>query len=423
MGKDSKEEINDRELHTILKFSALINSSLNIEDVLNSAMKWAEEFINAEASTIYELDKETNEIFIRIARGEKKDPVKRIRLKLGEGIAGNVVLSGEPIVVNDVCKEERFSDKYDKLTGFKTSSLICVPLMLRDISIGAIQVLNKKQQKPFTEEDLELLTAMAQQIVVAMENAKLFGRLEEKFELTEKELKTTQNRLIRSERLAAIGHLVNGVAHEIRNPIMTIGGFTNRIKDSVDEDSKLRKYTDIILSETARLERLVQQVREFSEVQSATLIPDSIPSVIETAIKTFSPLADTLNVNILTSIEDQLPQINIDSSQLVIALSNLIENALESMHEGGKISIEVKQIDNNLLISLKDTGSGIDPQELDSVYDPFFTSKTSGAGLGLTMVHQIINNHNGEIKINSQPSAGTIVEIRLPVNLNNNKEH
>ncbi|MFC1891955.1 ATP-binding protein [Thermodesulfobacteriota bacterium] len=423
MGKDSKEEINDRELHTILKFSALINSSLNIEDVLNSAMKWAEEFINAEASTIYELDKETNEIFIRIARGEKKAPVKRIRLKLGEGIAGNVVLNGEPIVVHDVCKDKRFSDKYDRLTGFKTSSLICVPLTLRGISIGAIQVLNKKQQKPFTEEDLELLTAMAQQIVVAMENAKLFGRLEEKFELTEKELKTTQNRLIRSERLAAIGHLVNGVAHEIRNPIMTIGGFTNRIKDSIDEDSKLRKYTDIILSETARLERLVQQVREFSEVQSATLSPDSIPSVIETAIKTFSPLAETLNVNILTSIEDQLPLMNIDSSQLVIALSNLIENALEAMHEGGKINIEVKQIDNNLLISLKDTGSGIDPQELDSVYDPFFTSKTSGAGLGLTMVHQIINNHNGEIKIESQPSAGTIVEIRLPVNLNNNKEH
>ena len=106
-----------------------------------------------------------------------------------------------------------------------------------------------------------------------------------------------------------------------------------------------------------------------------------------------------------------------------IALSNLIENALESIREGGEIRIEVKQVDEKLLISLNDTGSGIDPGELDSVYDPFFTSKTSGAGLGLTMVHQIITNHHGEIKINSQPSVGTIVEIRLPVNLNYSKEH
>ena len=423
MEKDCKEEIYDRELHTILKFSALINSSLNIEDVLNSAMKWAEEFINAEASTIYELDEEANEIFIRFARGEKKDPVKRIRLKLGEGIAGSVVLNGEPIVVHDVCKDKRFSDKYDKLTGFKTRSLICIPLMLRDRSIGAIQVLNKKQQQPFIEEDLELLTAMAQQIVVAMENAKLFGRLEEKFELTEQELKTTQDKLIRSERLAAVGHLVNGVAHEIRNPIMMIGGFTNRIKGSIDKDSKLKKYTDIILSETARLERLVQQVHEFSEVQSALLGPGSILPVIESAIKTFSPLAESLNVNILTKTEETLPLINIDSPQLIIALSNLIENALESIGERGEISIETKQVNESVLISLNDTGSGIDPVELDSVYDPFFTSKTSGAGLGLTMVHQIIANHHGEIKINSQPSAGTVVEIRLPVNQNLNKEH
>jgi two-component system sensor histidine kinase HydH len=203
---------------------------------------------------------------------------------------------------------------------------------------------------------------------------------------------------------------------------MTIGGFAHRIRETLDNGSKLRKYTDIILSETARLERLVQQVHEYSEVQSATLRTDSIMPVIETVLNTFSPLADKQNVKILLDIEDRLPLVDIDSHQLVIALSNIMENGLESIHEAGEIRLQVKPVDDKLLISLNDTGSGIKPEELHSVYDPFFTSKTSGAGLGLTMVHQIITNHYGEIKIKSQPSVGTIVEILLPVK-RSNTEH
>ena len=417
MKKESDENIYHRELHTILKFSALISSSLKIESVLNNAMKWAEEFIDAEASSIYELDDKRDEIFIRYARGEKKDTIKGLRLKVGEGIAGWVIQTGQPMVVHDVRKEKRFSDKFDKLTGFKTRSLICVPLILRDKPIGAIQVLNKKAQKPFSQADLELLTGMAQQIAVAMENAKLYRRLEEKFELTAAELRTTQRKLIRSERLASIGHLVNGIAHEIRNPITTIGGFTRRIKGSLGEDNRVREYTDIILRETARLERLVIQVREFAEVQSATLSPDNIGTVIDEALNRFKPLSDSQNVKIVTDIAQDLPLIEIDSPQLVTAMSNILENALESMNNDGIIELNVKRDNGNIQLVVSDTGSGISREELESIYDPFVTSKTRGAGLGLTMVHQIIMNHHGEIKIGSQESRGTIVTIRLPINI------
>ena len=118
--------------------------------------------------------------------------LKSFKLKVGEGIAGWVVEKGEPVVIQDVSRDERFSDRFDRLTGFKTKAMICVPLILRNKPIGALQVLNKKSKAPFTQADLELLNSMAQQISIAMENAKLYQRLEEKFELTEKELKTTQ---------------------------------------------------------------------------------------------------------------------------------------------------------------------------------------------------------------------------------------
>jgi signal transduction histidine kinase len=416
--KENNKDVYHRELNTILKFGTLINSSLNIEDVLNTAMKWAEEFIDAEASSIYELDKEKNELYIRLARGEKKEPIKRVRFRVDEGIAGWVVQTGKPRVVQDVKKEKRFSDKYDKLTGFKTRSMLCVPLILRDKPIGALQVLNKKSKKLFSKTDLSLLTGMAQQIAIAMENAKLYRRLERKFELTAQELNTTQERLIRSERLAALGHLVQGVAHEIRNPITTIGGFAQRIKRALKEERKLQKYIDIILHETARLENLVRQVREFAAVQSASLSMDDMGKVIDQVIEKFEPLAIKQAVRLVTEINGDMPLMKMDSSQLVTALSNVMENALESMPEGGTLALEVNRENNHILITVRDTGYGMAPDQLDTIYDPFVTSKIRGAGLGLTMVHRIVMNHNGEIKISSQLNKGTMVTVQLPVPAN-----
>jgi len=177
MMKGHNNDIYRRGLSALLKSSALINSSLQTADVLNYAMKAVEEFMEAEASSVYELDTEKGEIFFRLARGEKGGIIQSRRLKPGEGIAGWVIQSGKPMVVEDVRKESRFSDRFDKETGFKTRSLICVPLFIREKTTGALQVINKKNGGPFTEEDLDLLTALAQQIAVALDNAKLYERL------------------------------------------------------------------------------------------------------------------------------------------------------------------------------------------------------------------------------------------------------
>ncbi len=415
MENNQTKDIYQQELDTILKFSALINSSLNIIEVLDNAMKWAEEFIDAEASSVYELEEDNNELSIRLARGEKKRAVEGLKLNVGEGIAGSVVATGKPVVIQDVSNDKRFSNKFDRLTGFKTRSIICVPLILRDRPVGALQVMNKRNSEPFRQADLELLNSMAQLIAVAMENAKLYQRLEEKFEMTSQELESTHKKLIRSERLAAMGHLVQGVAHEIRNPIMTIGGFAHRIKRELNDNYKLQKYVDIILDESGRLERLVREVREFSEIQSASLLLDTLEPAIHEVLQIFEPLAGNRNVKLSVEIANDLPQINMDSSQLVIAMSNIMENALESMPKGGNLTLRTNRDDRHLSVSFSDTGVGIDPEQLDAIYDPFVTSKTRGAGLGLTMVYQIIMNHHGEIRISSELDKGTDVTIQLPI--------
>lgn len=404
-----------RELETILRFTALINSSLRIEDVLNYAMEWAEEFMDAEASTVYELDEEKSELFIRIARGEKKESVEKIKFELGQGISGHVVQTGQPMVIQDVRKEKRFSPKFDSITGFRTRSMICVPLILRGKTIGALQVLNKKSGDLFTQIDVELLTTMSQQIAVAMENAKLYRRLEKRFELNARELKTAQDKLILSERLVAMSHLVQGVAHEIRNPVTTIGGFARRIKKILKKDPEVDKYLSAILEESERLESLVRQVHEYTSVLAATFALDDIRATLHEVVNKFEPIAQQQGVSLVTKIDESLPLTRMASAQIMTALSNIMENALESMPNGGELVLEAKQRNSQLFIKILDTGYGIRQEYLNSVYDPFFSSKTHGAGLGLAVVYQIVKNHDGEITIQSQKGNGTSVAIQLPV--------
>jgi two-component system sensor histidine kinase HydH len=422
MKKGLKNDIYRRGLSTLLKSSALINSSLKTTEVLNFAMKAAEDFMEAEASSVYELDTEKGDIIVRLARGEKGELIQSRRLKVGEGIAGWVIQNGKPMVVEDVQKDGRFSDRFDQETGFTTQSIICVPLTIRGGTIGALQVLNKKNGNPFTVEDTELLTALAQQIAVALDNAKLYQRLQENFELTEQELRVTQKKLIRSERSAAMANLVQGVAHEVRNPIMSIGGFATRMKADLDKNSKLQKYLNIILSETSRLEKLVRDVKELAGMQTVNLQPTNVKDILSKVIKDFSPTISRQSIRLETVVEEELPTINLDEAQISRALKNLIMNSIEALPEAGTLKLKVHAVDSYIRIIVEDFGVGIDEDKIDSVLDPFVTSKTTGAGLGLTMVYQIVMNHQGEIDIRSRGGEGTIVTLELPINLQPDKE-
>ncbi len=419
---ESREDLYIRALKTVLRFGGLVNSSLDIEIVLDHAMQWAEEFVEASASSIYELDEATGELFVRLARGEKGVAAREIRLSVGEGVAGSVVQSGEPVIIQDVANDSRFLYKFDHMTGFTTRSMICVPLIVRGRPIGAVQVINKKSGGEFTHTDLELLTAASQQIASAMDNAKLYERLQRKFQLTEQELKRTQERLMRSQRLSAMGNLVQGVAHEIRNPLMTIGGFARRIKAKETGDKSLSRYADIILEESARLESLVREVREFSDVQTANLSPSRIEAVIEEILPRIEAWARETGIEVNLGMDEDIPPLAMDSSQIAKALLNIARNGIEAMSSGGNLEIQVLKTRRNLSICVSDTGKGIADDKLESVYDPFVTSKTRGAGLGLTMAHLIVTNHRGDIRIQTAEGKGTTVTVRIPFSLSNHQE-
>jgi len=161
----------------LLQLISRINSSLDIETVLNYAMATVEEALQAEASAIFEVDNDNGDLYFRLARGERADQVKTLRLKKGEGVAGWVASTGQPVIVPDTEADPRFNPDLDAKSGFHTRSLLSVPLRHQDRLLGVIQVLNKRPPLEFDQDDLELLTLIAQPIAVALANARAYTRL------------------------------------------------------------------------------------------------------------------------------------------------------------------------------------------------------------------------------------------------------
>jgi len=403
------------ELKALAGLSAMINSSLDIHAVLDNAMRCVQTFVNAEASAIFELDEARGELFFRIALGDAAERVKEIRLKPGEGIAGWVAQTGEPVIVRDTRKDSRFSGGVDAISGFETRSILCVPLTCRNRLMGVIQVLNKRGAVCFDESDLEMLTILANQVAIALENARLYTKLNERLTVTARELRAAQSRIIQSERLAALAKLSQGVAHEVRNPVTIIGGFARRLMKQFADNEAALKNIGIILSETERLEQMVYDVEAFSKLRQPEPGPVEMDAVINAVLLGLDGSIQSQKIEVMIDIPDSLPLVECDHELIELALKNILENAVEAMPSGGHLTVRAIMQSDLLMLSITDTGVGVPPRDIEGVFDPFFTSKQHGTGLGLTTVHRIISEHSGEVRLIPVPSGGTEVSIHLPL--------
>jgi len=403
-----------KEIEALVELSSMINSSLDIVEVLNHAMAFVEKLIGAQGSSIFEIDDTTNELFFRILSGHETHTFREIRMKMGEGIAGWVARTGEPLIVPDTEKDTRFSPKIDLITGFKTRSIIALPIRNKGRLTGVLELVNKRGGDPFNQEDLEFLTIAANQIGIAMVNAKLYERLQERFDLTQAELKKAQEQLLRSERLSALAELSQGVAHEVRNPVMSIGGFARRLKTKLNHDKTLEGYVDIILEESARLERMVKDIEHYTAMPEPDIQEIKLSILLQYALSIWEqePAAQHIQIDLTPPPED--PSIYLDKGQIALALINLFRNAADAMPHGGTILVSISWEGEYLTINVKDNGPGIGPEDLPRIFDPFFTAKPQGSGLGLTTVNRIVNDHRGQVKVWSKPGEGTEFKLYLP---------
>jgi two-component system sensor histidine kinase HydH len=232
-----------------------------------------------------------------------------------------------------------------------------------------------------------------------------------------REIKQLEEKVRRSEKLAAIGELAAGVAHEIRNPLSSIRGFAQYLQHALKDKPREKEYAETMVSEVDRINTVVTDLLTFARPMEAELVPTDLTELVEHSVRLVQADAQTRNINVQMNISD-LSKISLDANQMTQAILNLLLNALQAVKNGGHIEVgaELDPSDSFLKIWVEDDGSGISADQKGKIFDPFFTTREKGTGLGLAIVHKIVENHDGEINLKSPP-AGKIRGCRFTIGI------
>jgi two-component system sensor histidine kinase HydH len=232
-----------------------------------------------------------------------------------------------------------------------------------------------------------------------------------------REIRDLQEKVRRSERLASLGRLAAGVAHEIRNPLSSIRGFAQYFMRRLKGQEEEQGYASIMVKEVDRLNRVISELLDFARPKKPHREPQALEEIIDYSLKLLQSEFSQLKIKVEKSFEPDLPNVEVDRDQISQAFLNLLLNSLESMEGEGKIKVSLKKISQPpaLEVAIMDTGRGIAREDLGKVFEPFFSTKRKGSGLGLAIVHQIVENHGGDIAVDSQEGMGTTFRITLPL--------
>ena len=229
------------------------------------------------------------------------------------------------------------------------------------------------------------------------------------------EIKQLKKEIAQSQRLASLGSLAAGVAHEIRNPLSSIKGFATYFKERYRDNPDDSQTADIMVQEVDRLNRVIGQLLDYARPMTMNRRETAIQTVIQHALRMIESQAREKGVVIQTELQADVAAVLIDPDRIKQVFLNLYLNAIGAMEGGGILSVALLSMtDRRIRIEVRDTGVGIDPKDLDRIFDPYFTTKSSGTGLGLAIVQKIIEAHRGKIQVASTPGLGTTVSVILP---------
>jgi len=384
-------------LEQIIEVSRVINSTLNLEPLLHNIIQIATDLTATEASSILLLDKKTGELHFEIATGVKGQEVKPIVVPLDNSIAGWVVKEGEPLLIPDVRKDPRHYHKVDDMTQFSTRSILGVPLRVKDKVIGVLEVLNKIDDKEFTQDDVETLTTLAAQAAIAIENARLFQQSD----------------------------LLSEVVHELRTPLTSIRGYSKMLllAEGIAREKEL-EFAETIHREAIRLGQMINDFLDLARLESGrTYIaqePVNMTEILSETLAILQPQAAERRVSIALQVPETLPTIIGDPVRLKQVMVNLVSNAVKYNHEGGRVDIEVKVGEDELNVAVKDTGRGIREEDLPHIFEKFYRvddpeQQIKGTGLGLSITKHIVEVHGGTISVQSVKGQGSTFSFTLPL--------
>ncbi len=287
------------------------------------------------------------------------------------------------------------------------------PLVARETTIGMIVVDNPDSGREITSDNLRFLQLFANQAGMAIENSMLYNRIED----AHLNLKDARERLVHGERLAAIGEVATNLAHELKNPLITIGGFAGRLLKSLPTATRERGYADTIVTEVSRLEKMLAEILAFSRKPTICFSVCDLTDILQDCLANCATAFEDHNIKVLFSGTDRRWPVSGDAYQLKQVFINLILNACDAMPDGGHLNLAIEKAaleKKSVTVTIEDTGGGVPAEMMRQIFNPFFTTKHHGTGLGLAIANRIVVNHFGSVEVRNT-GLGAAFTISLPL--------
>ena len=355
---------------------------------------------------------------ISAAYGWSLPDYRRVRIKPGDPILELMKASGPQVILLERVVRTLSWQEANTLTGhFEQLHANClIPLWVKQELVGSINLLGVKSSQGWDEGDLRFLRDLAERVALSAQNALLIQELK----IQNEELRDQQSQRVQETKLKAIEQLANGIAHEIHNPLTIISGKAQVLllqKDRKTYDEKVEEVLKTIVHETRRAADITKKLLMFSRASSTPREKLRLESILEDTISLIAYQTSLEGIEIRRLIGRDLPEFSGNVQEFREVFFNLILNALQSIPPGGEIQVGItyQKADKVFIIQVADTGPGIPQENLDKVFNPFFTTRPEGIGLGLFVTQQIIHRYGGSIRAESQPGEGTLFVIELPL--------
>jgi signal transduction histidine kinase len=394
---------------TLGKFSKAMVSILNLQSLAKRIIETIAQTMGVEKASLFLLDEEKGGYYLIESKNIKMATPTPLLLK--EDPLPHYLQKIRDIIVREELIREARKPELNSVIN-KMSLLeaeVSIPLVSRGQLIGMINLSHKFNRDIYSYEDIELLGTLANQTAIAIENSWLY-----------EDLKKSKSYIRRADRLASLGTLTAALAHEIRNPLVAIKTFIQLLPERLEDEEFRKHFLSIASGEVDRISSLVSELLEFARTSDPKLEMEDVNNILDGMILLSSTESKKKHIEIVKDYSQDLPPVSIDREQIKQVFLNILLNAIEATPENGKITVETRSFvkpggEAYIQIRFTDTGCGIPKEHLEDIFNPFFTTKNKGSGLGLSISHQIVQDHKGYIDVESELDRGSSFFINLPL--------
>lgn len=402
---------------------SIVNTAVNESDLLSASLKQTMRLFGAGRGSIFILHENGKDLILKSVEGMKRNEEEKMIKLLGEGIVGQVAKQKIPICVENIENDARFHD-FKARKSYRTPSFICAPLIIKDALIGVINISDKETGLHFDKNEMQILDFLSSQIALNYRRIQLYQRfktilretqtLKDKLGQSSQEAEDLKRQVFIQERLATIGKLAGGIAHEFNNPLDGVMRYTNLCLEHTKDDEIVRGYLLEIKEGLNRMANIVKNLLACSRNDTLQKSAVDFNGALERSLESVQTEIDHKNIHIKKDVPGNMPPI--PDLGLERILTNLLRNAVDAIQSGGEIAIYAQHQNDMLHIKISDTGIGISKDDIEKIFEPFYTTKPmdKGCGLGLTIVSEIIKAYNGTIHVESSHGSGTTFFVNLP---------